>query len=66
MLNLMNVSVGQQLEMRGGAICEVVENMGDGICVQARVVKNDADPETVGDEELIHCEDVIGLAKSSS
>jgi hypothetical protein len=37
-----------------------------GIWVQARVVKNDADPDTFGDEELIHCEEVVGLAKSSS
>ena len=38
------------------------ENIGDGIWVQARVVKNEAEPATVGDEELVHCEEVVGLA----
>jgi hypothetical protein len=65
MLNLMDVAPGQHIALRSGAICEVVENIGDGIWVQTRVVRNAADPSTVGTEELVHCEEVVGLADSA-
>lgn len=65
MLNLMEVKLGQLIALRSGAVCEVVENIGDGIWVQARVVKNDADPSSVGAEELVHCEEVAGLVQSA-
>lgn len=64
MLNLIDVAPGQHIRLRSGAVCEVLENIGDGIWVQARVVKNEAAPASVGAEELVHCEEVVGLAGS--
>jgi hypothetical protein len=64
MLNLMEVAPGQRLLLRSGAVCEVLENIGDGIWVQARVVDHPKDPDNVGSEDLVHCEEVLGLAEA--
>ena len=66
MLNLIQVTPGQRLRLRNGAICEVLENIGDGIWVQARVVDSKADPDAVGSEDLVHCEEVVGLAEAGN
>jgi len=66
MLNLIQVTPGQRLKLRNGAICEVLENIGDGIWVQARVVDHKAEPDTVGSEDLVHCEEVVGLDESGN
>ena len=66
MLNLIQVTPGQRLRLRNGATCEVLENIGDGIWVQARVVDNPADPDAVGREDLVHCEEVAGLEAAAN
>ena len=58
MLNLMTVVPGQRLSLKTGAVAEVVENMGDGIWLQLRDVAS-------GEEELVHCEEIVGLAEDS-
>jgi hypothetical protein len=55
MLNLMTVQVGEVLLLKDGTRGEVIENMGDGIWMQLR------DPVS-GDENLVHCEEIVGLA----
>ena len=62
MLNLMHLKVGQKLALRNGAIGEVVDNMGDGIWVQLRFLSSPAGGVPVGDEELVHCEEIKDLA----
>jgi hypothetical protein len=58
MLNLMTVLPGQRLSLKSGAVAEVLENMGDGIWLQLRDVAS-------GEEELVHCEEIVGLADES-
>ena len=53
---LMTVEPGQKLRLKDGTIAEVVENIGDGIWVQARRAGD-------SDEELIHCEEIVGAAE---
>jgi hypothetical protein len=54
MLNLLEVKPGQILRMKDGTTAEVTENIGDGIWLKARV--------DGGDEDLVFCEDIAGLA----
>lgn len=61
MLNLIELQEGQRVRMRSGAIGEVIENIGDGIWVQLRFVGG-SDSAAVEEEELVHCEDIVGLA----
>lgn len=56
MLNLMDVQPGQVIRMKSGATAEVVENVGDGMWLKARFEN--------GDEELVFCEDIAGLAQT--
>lgn len=58
MINLMNVAAGQKLQLKDGTIAEVVENIGDGIWVQARRAGE-------SDEELIHCEEIAGPVEAA-
>ncbi|WP_144639296.1 hypothetical protein [Bordetella genomosp. 13] len=59
MLNLMQLQAGQWLALKDGRTAEIVENIGDGIWVQVRF--------DGGDEagELVHCEEVSGLARGT-
>lgn len=54
MLNLLAVLPGQLLKLKSGVTVQVTENVGDGIWLNAKF------PE--GDEELVFCEDIEGLA----
>lgn len=63
MINLMTIAEGTRLKLRNGAVGELVENLGDGIWVQLRMVEaSKAGDVAIGDEELVHCEEVVGLA----
>lgn len=56
MINLMTVEPGQKLRLKDGSIAEVLENIGDGIWVQARRAGE-------SDGDLIHCEEIVGAAE---
>lgn len=53
MLNLLGVEPGQVIRMKDGLTAEVLENMGDGIWLKAKMPS--------GDEELVFCEEIAGL-----
>ncbi len=57
MLNLLAVEPGQVLQLKDGTTAEVVENIGDGIWLKARLES--------GEEELVFCEDIVGLQQPS-
>ncbi|MDO8778274.1 MAG: hypothetical protein Q7K57_58075 [Burkholderiaceae bacterium] len=57
MLNLLSVEPGQILRMKDGSTAEVLENMGDGIWLKARMPS--------GDEDLVFCEEIAGLQEQS-
>ncbi|MFD4838764.1 hypothetical protein ACFWP0_14765 [Achromobacter sp. NPDC058515] len=57
MINFINLQVGQRLALKDGRRAEIVDNIGDGIWVQ---VHFDDGPE---EAELLHCEEVVGLAE---
>ncbi|MBD2222874.1 hypothetical protein H6G33_38850 [Calothrix sp. FACHB-1219] len=57
MLNLLAVEPGQVLQLKDGSTAEVVENIGDGIWLKARLES--------GEEELVFCEDIAGLKQPS-
>lgn len=63
MLNLMTIEVGVRLRLRDGSIREVLENFGDGIWLQMRVVKFEKSPDEVGKEDAVHCEEIVGIAE---
>jgi hypothetical protein len=62
-LNFMTLSAGQKLKLRDGRIGEVVENIGDGIWAQVRFAGPDGAYDAGDEGELVHCEEVIGLAE---
>jgi hypothetical protein len=53
MLNLLDVQPGQVIRMKNGTTAEVVENIGDGIWLKARLAD--------GEEDLVFCEDIAGV-----
>lgn len=57
MLNLLAIAPGQVIRLKNGTTAEVVENVGDGIWLNARLAN--------GDEELVFCEDIVGLAEAA-
>jgi len=57
MIDLMKVPTGARLQLKGGGVAEVVENIGDGIWLQMRLEN--------GEEELVHCEEIVGLAQEA-
>lgn len=65
MLNLMHLQPGQKLRLRNGSVAEIVENLGDGIWLQLRFVSVAGGDFAVGDEELVHCEEIDDLAEEA-
>lgn len=53
MLNLLAIEPGQVIRLKNGTTAEVIENMGDGIWLKARL----ADSE----EDLVFCEDIAAV-----
>jgi len=62
MLNFMKLTAGQRLLLKDGRRAEVLENVGDGIWVQVRFLAEDDSVDTNDEGELLHCEEVAGLA----
>lgn len=58
MLNLLAIQPGQVIRLKNGATAEVVENVGDGIWLNARFAD--------GGEELVFCEDIAGLEQATA
>jgi hypothetical protein len=56
MINLLTVEPGCRLRLKDGTVAEVVENIGDGIWLQARRAGD-------SDAELLHCEEIVGAAE---
>lgn len=57
MLNLLGIEPGQVIRLKDGTTADVIENMGDGIWLQARLAS--------GEEELVFCEDIAGLEEKN-
>lgn len=55
MLNLIEVEVGTRIRLTDGTVAEVVDNPGDG---QWLVIATAG-----GGEELVHAQDIAGLAE---
>jgi hypothetical protein len=49
---------GAMLRRAGGSIVEILENARDGATLLVRVVENEADPSSVGEEEYVFFADV--------
>ena len=58
MLNLIEVQAGQWIRLKTGETLEVVENIGDGIWLKAKLAD--------GEEDLVFCEDIAGLAQDAA
>ena len=61
MIDLMHLAPGTLLSLKNGSVAAIVDNLGDGIWLQLRFVRVTGG-ESVGDEELVHCEEIAGLA----
>lgn len=58
MLNLLAIEPGQFIRLKNGARVEIIENIGDGIWLNARFED--------GSEELVFCEDVAGIEEAQA
>jgi len=65
-VHLMHLRPGQRLLLKNKATAEVVENLGDGIWVQVRLIDSPEDPSLVGTEELCHCEEVVRVIEQGA
>lgn len=64
MLNLLEIHPGQRVSLKNGAVCEVIENIGDGIWLTLRTLSHPTQPQAVGEEELVHCEEMVDLIET--
>ena len=60
-VNFLELKPGQKILLKNKAVAEVIENIGDGIWVNARILQSPADPSLVGSEELCYCEEVVDV-----
>lgn len=61
MLDFMRLVPAQKLSLQDGRVVEVLENMGDGMWIRGRTLLADGKASEAQDDELIHCEEVVGL-----
>jgi len=62
-VNFLELKPGQKILLKSKAVAEVIENIGDGIWVNARFLESPADPDQVGTTELCYCEDVLKIVE---
>lgn len=60
MINVLDIKVGQRLQLHGGISAEVVENMDDGMWLQVKYLEA-PNPDDVGSIELCHAQDIVKL-----
>lgn len=61
MLDFMRLVPTQKLSLQDGRVVEVLENMGDGMWIRGRTLLAGGEAPETQDDELIHCEEVVGL-----
>jgi hypothetical protein len=61
MIDLLKLEIGTRLRLIDERIAEVVENMGDGQWVLARIIAQHDRADDVGNEELLHAQDIIDI-----
>lgn len=66
MINVLQLKPGDRLRLQGGLVAEVVENMEDGMWLQVRYVEAPQQPDLVGETELCHAQDVVGVVEGES
>ena len=59
MVNIFDLKPGDAIRLKNGSVCEVVENMEDGMWVMVRYLSSPSDPSMEGEEELCHAEQVV-------
>ncbi len=58
-VNFMELQEGDLIRLKNQTVLEVIENIGDGIWINGRVISSIEAPDTVGDEDLCHCEEAL-------
>ena len=58
-----DLPVGSKVKMRAGVIAEVTANPNDGGWLFIRYTEHPADPSKVGQEDMVFCVDVVGVAE---
>lgn len=61
MINVLTLRPGDRLELRGGLVAEVTENMDDGMWIQVRYIEVPDDPGEIGSVELCHAQEIVKL-----
>jgi hypothetical protein len=62
MIDVTQIETGAKIFLVGGAVAEVVENMGDGQWLLVRYLEAPKNPDMIGTEELCHAQDVTASA----
>ena len=65
MIDLMTLKPGDRLLLQKGIVAEVIENMGDGQWVQARLIEVPEQPSDVGAVELCHAQDIVKVLNAT-
>ncbi len=61
MINVLDIKVGQHLQLQGNILAEVVENMEDGMWLQVKYLDVPGSPDEVGALELCHAQDILKI-----
>jgi len=61
MIDVTAIKVKTRLELWGGVVAEVTENVEDGQWLQVRCLESPGRPAEVGTIELCHAQDIIKI-----
>ena len=62
-VNIRALATGTRVLLANGAEAEIVSNPQDGVWLFARYVVADADPDLVGQEDMIFAQDVMEVRR---
>lgn len=58
-VDFMLLQPGDKIRLKNQDVLEVIENIGDGIWINGRVLHSEDNPDAVGTEQLCHCEEAL-------
>jgi|GEM_PF-1080483 len=58
-VDFMSLQPGDRIRLKNQDVLEIIENIGDGIWVNGRILQSPDNPEAVGSEQLCHCEEAL-------
>lgn len=64
-VDFMQLQPGDKIRLKNQDVLEVIENIGDGIWINGRVIQSPENPDSLDTELLCHCEEALEQLSNS-